>query len=325
MRVKGIKVFSNGARGGYVYYKNEKKWKWRIISGPRKKKKGGVFTLSKAVPTPNLQYELIFNEHNELPAERDRYIILIPGWLCDVQNSYSRLIERLTQPTSTNKSPILLYDPPGIGMNREFIKIRGKNQCNILAQAQSLAHIIISQRLTNVNLVGHSIGGIVAMLTNKILIEEEYNNVCSVTLLDPSYSNSKQLTYMTYLFSVICKTRSYIFSNKPLSNSKLGKKLHSMMDEFPVNIKNEAMTIPMSIVCQTIEGFHYYLSDAFINECIDLLPNNTKILLTKWRERVYGNFNVNNIINLQSRHHFIQLYDYLRISRVIIDLINNCE
>jgi len=325
MKVKGIKVFKNGARGGYVYYKNEKKWKWRIISGPRKKKKGGVLTLSNAVPTPNLKYELIFNEHNELPAERDRYIILIPGWLCDVQNSYWALIQRLTQPNSTNNSPILLYDPPGIGMNREFTKIKGKNQCNILAQAQSLAHIIISQRLTNVNLVGHSLGGIVAMLTNKILIEEEYNNVCSVTLLDPTGPNTQQKTYMTYIYSVICKTRSYIFSNKQISNSSLGKKLHPIITDFPGEVRDEAMTLPMSVVCQTIEGFHYYLSKAFINECIERLPNNTKILLTRGRERVYGNINVNNIINLNSTHHFIQLYDYLRTAREILQLISNCE
>jgi len=324
MRVKGIKVFSNGARGGYVYYKNEKKWKWRIISGPRKKKKGGVFRLSNTVPTSNLKYKIIFNEHNELPAERDRYIILIPGWLCDVENSYWALIELLTQPTSKNNSPILLYDPPGIGMNKEFAKVKGKNQCNVLAQAQSLARIIISERLTNVNLVGHSLGGIVAMLTNKILIEEEYNNICSVTLLDPTGPNSRLNTYMTYIYSVICKTRSYFSSNKPISNSRLGKLLHSIITSFPREVKDEAMTIPMSVVCQTVEGFHYYLSEAFINECINFLPDNTKILLTRGSGRVYGNFNVNNIVILNSREHFIQLYDFDKTAKEIIDLTNNC-
>jgi hypothetical protein len=39
MRVKGKRVLKNGTIAGYVYYKNEKKWKWRFISG--KKMKGG--------------------------------------------------------------------------------------------------------------------------------------------------------------------------------------------------------------------------------------------------------------------------------------------
>ena len=47
MRVKGKRVLKNGATAGYVYYSKDKKWKWRIISGPKsrkggkKKKKGG--------------------------------------------------------------------------------------------------------------------------------------------------------------------------------------------------------------------------------------------------------------------------------------------
>ena len=36
MRVKNKRVLKNGAIGGYVYYPSEKKWKWRIISGPKK-------------------------------------------------------------------------------------------------------------------------------------------------------------------------------------------------------------------------------------------------------------------------------------------------
>ena len=39
MRVKEKKVLKNGAVAGYVYYSREKKWKWRIISGPKKKSK----------------------------------------------------------------------------------------------------------------------------------------------------------------------------------------------------------------------------------------------------------------------------------------------
>ena len=40
MRVKDKRVLKNGAIAGYVYYSNEKKWKWRII-GRSKTKKGG--------------------------------------------------------------------------------------------------------------------------------------------------------------------------------------------------------------------------------------------------------------------------------------------
>lgn len=42
MRVKGERILKNGAVAGYVYYSNEKKWKWRIIKGPKKGMKGGV-------------------------------------------------------------------------------------------------------------------------------------------------------------------------------------------------------------------------------------------------------------------------------------------
>tara|TARA_Y100000590_G_C15172297_1_gene807866 strand:- start:25 stop:189 length:165 start_codon:yes stop_codon:yes gene_type:complete len=41
MKIKGKKIFKNGAIGAYVYYKTEDKWKWRIISGP-KKQNGGI-------------------------------------------------------------------------------------------------------------------------------------------------------------------------------------------------------------------------------------------------------------------------------------------
>jgi len=36
MRVKNKRVLKNGAIAGYVYYSTEKKWKWRIITGPTK-------------------------------------------------------------------------------------------------------------------------------------------------------------------------------------------------------------------------------------------------------------------------------------------------
>jgi hypothetical protein len=43
MRVKGKRVLKNGAVAGYVYYSNDRKWKWRIIGHVSKKKKGGVY------------------------------------------------------------------------------------------------------------------------------------------------------------------------------------------------------------------------------------------------------------------------------------------
>ena len=39
MKIKNKRVLKNGAVAAYVYYKNEKKWKWRIIG--RQKQKGG--------------------------------------------------------------------------------------------------------------------------------------------------------------------------------------------------------------------------------------------------------------------------------------------
>ena len=36
MKIRGKRILKNGATGAYVYYNKEKKWKWRIISGPKK-------------------------------------------------------------------------------------------------------------------------------------------------------------------------------------------------------------------------------------------------------------------------------------------------
>lgn len=46
MRVKGKRILKNGAVAGYVYYNNDKKWKWRIIKGPKKRIKGGALNNS---------------------------------------------------------------------------------------------------------------------------------------------------------------------------------------------------------------------------------------------------------------------------------------
>ena len=47
MRVKGTRVLKNGALAGYVYYSDEKKWKWRIIGRAKTRSKGGAKTRSK--------------------------------------------------------------------------------------------------------------------------------------------------------------------------------------------------------------------------------------------------------------------------------------
>lgn len=43
MKIKNKRILKNGAIAGYVYYKNEKKWKWRIVGN--NKKKGGSYNL----------------------------------------------------------------------------------------------------------------------------------------------------------------------------------------------------------------------------------------------------------------------------------------
>jgi phage pi2 protein 07 len=49
MRVKGKRVLKNGTIAGYVYYKKEKKWKWRFISG-KKRMKGGEIIEAGRIP-----------------------------------------------------------------------------------------------------------------------------------------------------------------------------------------------------------------------------------------------------------------------------------
>lgn len=39
MKIKGKRILKNGVTAGYVYYKNDKKWKWRFLKGPKKKNK----------------------------------------------------------------------------------------------------------------------------------------------------------------------------------------------------------------------------------------------------------------------------------------------
>jgi hypothetical protein len=46
MKVKGKRVLKNGSIAGYVYYKGENKWKWRIIKGPLK---GGVKSIDMKI------------------------------------------------------------------------------------------------------------------------------------------------------------------------------------------------------------------------------------------------------------------------------------
>ena len=52
MRVKDKRVLKNGAVGGYVYYPKDKKWKWRIVSGPKKTKGGSNKNCERVLVTP---------------------------------------------------------------------------------------------------------------------------------------------------------------------------------------------------------------------------------------------------------------------------------
>ena len=56
MKIKGKRILKNGVTAGYVYYKNDKKWKWRFLKGPKKKnkQKGG-----NKVTNANILRELI--------------------------------------------------------------------------------------------------------------------------------------------------------------------------------------------------------------------------------------------------------------------------
>ena len=45
MKIKGKRVLKNGAVAGYVW--KDRKWKWRIIKGPSKKRGGGKKTCRK--------------------------------------------------------------------------------------------------------------------------------------------------------------------------------------------------------------------------------------------------------------------------------------
>ena len=52
MKTKNERILKNGASAGYVYYEKDKKWKWRIINGPQKKKRGGY----KWIPDDFVKY-----------------------------------------------------------------------------------------------------------------------------------------------------------------------------------------------------------------------------------------------------------------------------
>ena len=78
MRVKNKRVLKNGAIGGYVYYPSEKKWKWRIISGP---KKGGSmnqnlrkkFNIKSKHLTNRLILEFFLDSNHNLNRKKEYY------------------------------------------------------------------------------------------------------------------------------------------------------------------------------------------------------------------------------------------------------------
>jgi hypothetical protein len=330
MKTKGKRVFKNGAVGAYVYYKKEKKWKWRIIAGP--KKKNIQFGGAKPEATPGLIFEKFdqknvlnhpgnvlnnFGPPTTIVPDWNQSIIFIPGWLCDAANSYQYLLLYLD--SQQYNGNIYLYDPPGIGVNKDYEHIRGANQCGIEAQALSLARLIIKNKLTNVNLVGHSMGAIVALITNTLLKNNTNVNINSVTLLDPTPINSPIEHVMQEMISTVCKTRLNT-RNKRISESELGKHIMPIVDEYPYNIKIEAFTVSTTTLCQTFDNMSKILSKKVLTKLISDLPERSQILLQRGNVE-YLNMHVNKIFIIPTNDHFIQIADAMRVVNHILRLI----
>ena len=92
---------------------------------------------------------------------------MVPGWLCSVENSYSKLIEIIKK-----KYNVFLFDPVGVGMNKEY---KNTELANVKAQATCLVKLLMKINIKNLILVGHSLGAIVVLMANKIL-EVKKNN-----------------------------------------------------------------------------------------------------------------------------------------------------
>lgn len=63
MRIKNKRVLKNGAVAGYVYYKKDKKWKWRIVGHVKKNKKGGSEDCQ--VEWKDIVFRVVFSNDNE--------------------------------------------------------------------------------------------------------------------------------------------------------------------------------------------------------------------------------------------------------------------
>lgn len=320
MKVKGKRILKNGAVGAYVYYKKEKKWKWRIVEGPKKKKpqSGGA----QFIPTENLFFKKIQvnnnNNSRNILSNNDQSIILIPGWLCDAKNSYENLLTYFKHLKIIEKNNIYLYDPPGVGVNKDYIHIPNKNQCGIVAQALSLVHLITKNKISNINLVGHSIGAIVALLTNMFLKDNNIR-VNSVTLLDPTPPNSKNSNIQQESINIVCKLRLNK-RNKIINEALLGKFILPKVRRYPLKISNEALTVSINTVCQTFDGMTQILSRRILTNLINELPENSQILLPRGVRR-YLNMNENKIHTIHTDGHFIQQDDSMNVAKFIINLI----
>jgi hypothetical protein len=77
-KIKNKRILKNGAIAGYVYYANEKKWKWRIIGNSNKKKGGANYDILRFhnnqnihIPDFDMQlYKLLSNNPLEINFNR---------------------------------------------------------------------------------------------------------------------------------------------------------------------------------------------------------------------------------------------------------------
>lgn len=66
MRIKNKRVLKNGAIAGYVYYKKDKKWKWRIVGHVKKNKKGGSGNDDCQFDWNSVEFIFFFNDDGRI-------------------------------------------------------------------------------------------------------------------------------------------------------------------------------------------------------------------------------------------------------------------
>jgi hypothetical protein len=143
-KIKNQRVLKNGAIAGYVYYANEKKWKWRIIGNSNKQKGGYNYDIlrlhnNQNIGIPDLDIELYkllsnnplqinFNGRNNeivnyfnnyydnLPANiRDRFIRNVTLF---VQIEPENIIEMNLQQFQNYLNTLHNYNNPSMHSNR---------------------------------------------------------------------------------------------------------------------------------------------------------------------------------------------------------------